>query len=63
MLVSQEIGPIEKSTVVGNNVHGNGIHINNAPESEAVSLLRNQLREKEAEIVRLHGIIDKLLNK
>lgn len=63
MLVSQEIGTIEKSTVVGNNVHGNGIHINNAPESEAVSLLRNQLREKEAEIVRLHGIIDKLLNK
>lgn len=61
MLVSQSIGNIEKSTVVGNNVKGNGIHINNAPESEAVALLRQQLAEKEAEIVRLHTIIDKLL--
>ena len=61
MLVSQSISHIEKSTVVGNNVKGNGIHINNAPESEAVALLRQQLAEKEAEIVRLHAIIDKLL--
>lgn len=63
MLVTQSIGNIEKSTVVGNNVKGNGIHINNAPESEAVALLRQQLTEKEAEIVRLHSIIDKLLKQ
>ncbi len=63
MLVSQSIGHIEKSTVVGNNVTGNGIHINNAPESEAIALLRVQLREKEAEIVRLHTIIEKLLKQ
>lgn len=61
MLASQSIGPIERSTVVGNNVQGNGIHINNSSESEAVTLLRQQLAEKEAEIVRLHAIIDKLL--
>ena len=60
MLASQSINHVEKSTVVGNNVQGNGIHIN-APESEAVTLLRQQLAEKEAEIVRLHTIIDKLL--
>lgn len=63
MLVTQSIGNIEKSTVVGNNVKGNGIHINNSNESEAVALLRAQLQEKEAEIVRLHSIIDKLLKQ
>ena len=63
MLVSQSIGPIEKSNVVGNNVNGNDIHINNASESEAIAILRVQLREKEAEIVRLHGIIDRLLKQ
>ena len=62
MLKSQSMGSIENSTVVGNNVHGNGIHINNNTESEAIALLRVQLNEKEAEIVRLHSIIDKLLN-
>lgn len=63
MLVSQSIGNIEKSTVVGNNVKGNGIHINNAPESEAIALLREQLAAKDAEIQRLHSIIDRLLDK
>lgn len=63
MLVSQSIGPIEKSNVVGNNVNGNDIHINNTSESEAIAILRVQLREKEAEIVRLHGIIDRLLKQ
>lgn len=63
MLVSQSVSGINQSTVVGNNVKGNGIHINNSSESEAVALLRVQLQEKEAEIVRLHAIIDKLLNQ
>lgn len=62
MLTSQSIDNIHKSNVVGNNVKGNDIHIN-APESEAVALLRAQLKEKEAEIIRLHSIIDKLLNQ
>ena len=61
MLVTQSVGDVSKSTMVGNNVKGKDIHINNMPESEAVALLRIQLQEKEAEIVRLHGIIDKLL--
>ena len=63
MLVSQSVNGVNKSTVVGNNVKGNGIHINNSNESEAIALLRAQLQEKEAEIVRLHAIIDKLLNQ
>ncbi len=63
MLVSQSVSGVSQSAVVGNNVKGNDIHINNSNESEAVALLRAQLQEKEAEIVRLHGIIDKLLNK
>ena len=64
MLVSQNIGDVKNSSMVsGNNVKGNGNKINCGTEKEAIALLRQQLQEKEAEIVRLHDIIDKLLNK
>lgn len=60
MLVENS-GNISKNTIVGNNVKGKDINIHNGNDSEAISLLREQLAEKDKEISRLHGIIDKLL--
>ena len=62
MLV-QKSGDITSSTVVGNNVNGNGINITNAAESETIALLREQLAIKDKEIERLHAIIEKLMER
>ena len=62
MLV-QKSGDVTSSTVVGNNVNGNGINITNAAESETIALLREQLAIKDKEIERLHAIIEKLMER
>ena len=43
----------KNSTVVGNNVNGNGIHINNSPESKLATILHKQLAEKDRQIAEL----------
>lgn len=64
MLCGKGAVDISSSTVIGNNVHGTGdINISNVEQMEALELLRAQLAEKEREIERLHGIIDRLLQK
>lgn len=59
-MLIENSGNMSGNTIVGNNVKGKGISIHGG-DSEAIALLREQLAEKDKEIVRLHGIIDKLL--
>ena len=52
------------STVVGNNVSGNGNHISSNDKSDqAVDAIVKQLSEKDRQIAQLHSIIDKLLKQ
>lgn len=61
---SQSVGDVSGGTVIGNNIRGKGpITISPKVESEAIALLREQLAAKDAEIQRLHNIIDRLLSK
>lgn len=59
-MLIENSGSMSGNTIVGNNVKGKDINIHGG-DSEAIALLREQLAEKDKEIVRLHGIIDKLL--
>lgn len=59
-MLIENSGNMSGSGIIGNNVKGKDIRIHNG-DSEAISLLREQLAEKDKEIARLHGIIDKLL--